>query len=86
MVAGKREAAARTLAALDRALQGGGFLTGPNLTIADIAVYAYSHRAEDCGLNLTGYPAFTRWLDRVAEAIGPDYPVHPYTYDPHSGA
>jgi len=78
MVAGKREAGARTLAALERSLAGAPFLVGNALTIADIAVYAYSHRAEDCGFSLTDYPAVSAWIGRVSDAIGPGYPVHPY--------
>ena len=86
MVAGKREAGLRTLAALERSLAATPFLVGNDLTIADIAVYAYSHRAEDCGFSLADYPMLMAWVDRVLEAIGPDYPVHPYSIDPHSGA
>jgi glutathione S-transferase len=86
MVAGKREAGARTLAALNRSLGETPFLTGSDLTIADIAIYAYSHRAEDCGFSLADYPAFLAWTDRVRDAIGRGYPVHPYRIDPHSGA
>ncbi|RWD03228.1 MAG: glutathione S-transferase family protein [Mesorhizobium sp.] len=86
MVSGKREAGARTLAALERSLADGAFLVGDTLTIADIAVYAYSHRAEDCGFKLADYPFVTAWIGRVRDAIGPDYPVHPYSIDPHSGA
>ncbi|UDL89122.1 glutathione S-transferase family protein [Mesorhizobium sp. PAMC28654] len=86
MVSGKREAGARTLAALERSLADAPYLAGDELTIADIAVYAYSHRAEDCGFMLKDYPAFSAWVDRVREAIGPGYPVHPYSIDPHSGA
>ena len=85
MVAGKREAGARTLAALDRSLGETPFLTGNDLTIADIAIYAYSHRAEDCGFSLADYPAFLAWTGRVRDAIGPGFPVHPYSIDPHSG-
>ena len=85
MVAGKREAGARTLAALERSLAGAAFLVGNSLTIADIAVYAYSHRAADCGFTLGDYPAVSAWMGRVSEAIGPGYPVHPYSDDPHSG-
>jgi glutathione S-transferase len=85
MVAGKREAGTRTLAALDRSLADMPFLTGSDLTIADIAVYAYSHRAGDCGPSPTDYPAFLAWTGRVRDAIGPGYPVHPYSIDPHSG-
>ncbi|MBZ9723786.1 glutathione S-transferase family protein [Mesorhizobium sp. CO1-1-11] len=86
MVAGKREAAARTLAALDRSLGETPFLAGSDFTVADIAVYAYSHRAGDCGFSLPEYPAFAAWAERVRDAIGPGYPVHPYGIDPHSGA
>jgi glutathione S-transferase len=86
MVAGKREAGARTLAAMDRSLVNTPFLIGKDLSIADIAVYAYSHRAEDCGFILTDYPALIAWARRVRDAIGPDCPVYPYSVDPHSGA
>ncbi|MDX8448105.1 glutathione S-transferase family protein [Mesorhizobium captivum] len=85
MVAGKREAGARALGALERSLKGRPFLVGNALTIADIAVYAYGHRAEDCGFSFANYPAVSAWIDRVSEAIGPGYPVHPYSIDPHSG-
>jgi glutathione S-transferase len=86
MVAGKREAGARTLAAMERSLAAAPFLVGNELTIADIAVYAYSHRAEDCGFLPADYPAVIAWTGRVKDAIGPGYPVHPYSIDPHSGA
>jgi glutathione S-transferase len=86
MVAGKREAGVRTLAALNRSLGDTPFLVGNDITIADIAVYAYSHRAEDCGFSLTDCPALMAWIHRVRDAIGPGYPVHPYSIDPHSGA
>ncbi len=86
MLAGKREAGIRTLTAMDRALDGAEFLVGENLSIADVSVYAYSHRAEDCGFHLTDYPAVSAWVNRVRDAIGPDYPIHPYSVDPHSGA
>ncbi|TPI12765.1 glutathione S-transferase family protein [Mesorhizobium sp. B4-1-3] len=86
LVAGKREAGARALGALERSLVDTPFLVGDALTIADIAVYAYAHRAEDCGFELADYPAVGAWMGRVSEAIGPDCPVHPYRIDPHSHA
>ncbi|MBZ9965317.1 glutathione S-transferase family protein [Mesorhizobium sp. BR1-1-2] len=86
MVAAKREAGTRALAALDRSLAETAFLVGKQLSIADIAVYAYGHRAEDCGFSLTDYPAFEAWLGRVRAAIGEDYPVYSYSVDAHSGA
>jgi glutathione S-transferase len=84
MVEGRRQTAARALGALQRALDAANFLVGGSCTIADLAVYAYTHRAEDAGIPLADYPAVTAWFGRVANAIGPGYPVHPYSIDPHS--
>ncbi|MBB3456556.1 glutathione S-transferase [Rhizobium sp. BK313] len=86
MVAAKRAAAARTLAALERSLTDTLFLAGKEFSIADIAVYAYGHRAEDCGFVLADYPALLSWFDRVRDAIGSGYPIYPYSDDPHSAA
>ena len=78
MVEGKRETAVRALSALQRALAAADYLAGTKMTIADIAAYAYTHRAADCGFPLSAYPAVEAWAGRVAAAIGPGYPVHPY--------
>lgn len=86
MVAAKRAAGARALAALERSLKNTPFLVGKQFSIADIAVYAYGHRAEDCAFALTDYPAVIAWFDRVREVIGSDYPIYPYSDDPHSAA
>ncbi|MEZ2222870.1 glutathione S-transferase family protein [Rhizobium sp. RCC_161_2] len=84
MVAAKRAAGARALAALERGLADTPFLVGNEFTIADIAVYAYGHRAEDCGFTLTDYPALAAWFDRLRGIIGSGYPIYPYSDDPHS--
>lgn len=81
MVESRRENATRALEALERTLTGAPYLVGDSLTIADIAVYAYTHRAEDCGFGLASYSALSAWLDRVAAEIGPGHPVQPYTPD-----
>jgi len=81
MVEGRRENGERGLTALDRSLRDTSFLVGEGLTIADIAVYAYAHRAEDCGFSFESRGALSAWLKRVAAEIGPDYPIHPYTAD-----
>ncbi len=78
MVDSRRESGVRALAALERTLQSADFLVDGRLTIADIAVYAYGHRAEEGGFALQGYPAVSSWIERVAETIGPGYPVYPY--------
>jgi glutathione S-transferase len=78
LVDSRRDSGGRALSALERSLQSAPFLVEGCLTIADIAVYAYSHRAEEAGFALKGYPAVSGWINRVANLIGPGYPVHPY--------
>jgi glutathione S-transferase len=80
----RRAAAASTLAALDRHLRSCDFLANDSYSIADIAVFAYSHRAEEAGCDLVGYPAFRTWVERVASRREGLPPVVPYSVDPHS--
>jgi glutathione S-transferase len=61
----------RALAALEAHLVGAdGYLVGPTMTLADIALYAYTHVAGEGGFELGGYPAIRAWLDRVAAEPG----------------
>lgn len=41
------------------------FLAGESYTIADIALYAYTHVAHEGDYDLTDYPALRAWLARV---------------------
>jgi glutathione S-transferase len=47
------------------------FFVNDRYSIADIALYAYTHVAPDGGLELTDYPKVRGWLARVAAQ--PDY-------------
>jgi glutathione S-transferase len=60
----------RALAAMERHLDGREFLVGDGLTLADIALYAYSHVADEGGFDLGRYPALRAWLARVASEPG----------------
>jgi glutathione S-transferase len=60
----------RALAAMERHLDGREFLVGDGLTLADIALYAYSHVAKEGGFDLERYPALRAWLERVASEPG----------------
>jgi glutathione S-transferase len=60
----------RALAALERQLDGRDFLVGAGLTLADIALYAYTHVAHEGGFDLAGYPAVLGWLGRIAAVPG----------------
>jgi glutathione S-transferase len=53
------------LAAMDRHLADSPFLVGDRYTIADIALYAYTHLAPEGGFDLEPYPAVRAWLARV---------------------
>ena len=60
----------RALAAMEGHLQGRDFLVGDGLTLADIALYAYTHVADEGGFDLEAYPAIRAWLERVAATPG----------------
>lgn len=42
------------------------YLVGDHYSIADIALYAYTHVAEEGGFKLEKYPAICAWLQRIA--------------------
>jgi glutathione S-transferase len=66
----KMKAGDRALKALDRHLDGRRWLVGEAFSLADIAVYGYTHVAEEGGFTLDPYPAVRAWLDRVAAEPG----------------
>jgi glutathione S-transferase len=57
------------LDALERGLDGATFLVG-TYSIADIALYAYTHVAHEGGFDLSPYPGIQAWLERVAAQSG----------------
>jgi glutathione S-transferase len=74
----RRNGAHDVLQLLDAHLTGAQFLVGARYTIADIAVYAYAHVAEEAGVPTSGYPAFTAWLARVEATPGFLNDLQPY--------
>jgi glutathione S-transferase len=46
------------------------WFAGDRYTIADIALYGYTHCATDGGFDLSAYPAVNAWLERVASQPG----------------
>ncbi len=70
LFAQKRLAGYAALALMDRHLAQHDFLVAGRYSIADIALYAYSHVAEQGGFDLARFPAVTAWLDRVRAQPG----------------
>jgi glutathione S-transferase len=54
------------------------FFVGGRYTIADIALYAYTHRADEAGIDLDPYPNVRAWFERVEAQPGYFEDVEPY--------
>ncbi len=60
----------KALAAMETHLADHAYFVGKGLTLADIALYAYTHVAPEGGYDLDRYPAIRAWLARVAAEPG----------------
>ena len=60
----------RALGAMEQHLDGHPYFVGDALTLADIALYAYTHVAHEGGFELQAYPGIRAWIDRVAAEPG----------------
>jgi glutathione S-transferase len=69
-VRAKQRGGNAALTALDGHLTDRQFLVGDRYTIADMALYAYTHVAPEGGFELEPYPAVRTWLQRVAVQPG----------------
>lgn len=55
----------RALGQMELALQGKSYLVGDALTVADIALVAYTRVAHEGGFDLSEFPAVRQWVARV---------------------
>jgi glutathione S-transferase len=60
----------QALAVMEQQLAANDWLAAGRYTIADIALYAYTHTAGDGGFDLSPYPGVRGWLDRVRTQPG----------------
>lgn len=60
----------RALGVMETHLTRHRFFAADHFTIADIALYAYTHVADQCDFDLSRFPAIGAWLARVAEEPG----------------
>lgn len=58
------------LGVMERHLGGVEYFVGGAPSIADIALYAYTHVADEGGFDLARFPAVLRWLERIRSLPG----------------
>jgi glutathione S-transferase len=80
----KRKLSLKALDILNRELHTNDFLGGDQYTVADIAVFAYVHLADEANLPLHQYTNVTQWIDRVRSQEGFLAEIYPYSIDPCS--
>jgi glutathione S-transferase len=66
----RRASGREALKAMERHLRDREYFVGEDFTIADIALYAYTHVAPEGGFDLGPLPAVRVWLERVAAQPG----------------
>ena len=66
----RRERAERALMHMEIHLSVRSYFACDRYTIADTALYAYTHVAPEAEISLAGYPAIQGWLERVAAQPG----------------
>src|SRR5262249_7079030 len=74
----RRAGAHDVLGILDRHVAERQFLVADRYTIADIAVFAYSHVAEEAGIDTSDCPSFRTWRERIAVQPGLIDDLAPY--------
>jgi glutathione S-transferase len=58
------------LGVMEKHLEGRQFFLGRRYSVADIALYAYTHVADEGGFDLEDFPAVCVWLERVSSQPG----------------
>jgi len=66
----RRTVGRAALDVMERHLGDHEYFVGEGFTIADIALYAYTHVAPEGGFDLKLYPAVCTWLERIAAQPG----------------
>lgn len=60
----------QALGIMEQHLAARDFFAADRYTVADIALYAYTHVADEGGFDLAPYPGIRAWLERVAAQPG----------------
>ena len=70
LMAIKRSSGEAALALMDRQLSGGDWFVGGAPSLADIALFAYTHVSHEGGFALDGHRAIRGWIDRMRALPG----------------
>jgi len=60
----------RSLRVMENHLKDHRYFAAGRYTVADIALYGYTHLAHECGYDLASFPEVRAWLDRMAAQPG----------------
>ena len=69
-LAAKKQWGYAALDLMNRHLSVQSYFVGEQLTVTDIALFAYTHVAPEGGFDLMGYPALGNWLARIKDMPG----------------
>ena len=61
----KQDGGHKALSIMEQQLSNSDYFVNNQLTTADIALFAYTHVADEGGFDLTQYPAIKRWIKRI---------------------
>lgn len=82
----RKQGALEVLRLLDGHLATREFFVGGRYTIADVAIYGYTHVAHEAGIDLQPYSNLRAWFERVEEEPGYIEDVEPYGSNAAPGA
>jgi glutathione S-transferase len=82
----RKEGALEVLRLLDDHLAGRAWLVAERYTIADVAVYGYTHLAHEAGIDMKPYASLRTWFERVERQPGYVEDVEPYGANAEPGA
>lgn len=66
----KKDGGYAALGVMEGQLRSQEFMTGDKFTIADIALFAYTHVADEGGFDLKDFPAVVHWIERIKSRSG----------------
>ncbi|MGI9308502.1 MAG: glutathione S-transferase family protein [Gammaproteobacteria bacterium] len=66
----KKAGGESALQVMDQQLQSSDYITGDRFNIADVALFAYTHVADEGGFDLSAYAGVLTWIERIRQRPG----------------